>query len=76
MTSTSAHLAALGLAIGSVIALMLNRVLSSLLAGIQGMEIGSIAAACLVLIFVAFAACYVPSLRAARLDPLAALRHD
>jgi ABC-type antimicrobial peptide transport system permease subunit len=70
------RLAALGLAMGSVVALILNRVLISFLAGVQGIEIASMAVACLILICIAFAACYVPSRRAARLDPLAALRHD
>jgi putative ABC transport system permease protein len=70
------RLAALGLAMGSVVAVTLNRVLISFLAGVQGIEITSIAVPCVVLICIAFAACYVPSRRAARLDPLAALRHD
>jgi ABC-type antimicrobial peptide transport system permease subunit len=70
------RLAALGLAMGSVVAVTLNRVLISFLAGVHGIEITSIAVPCAVLICIAFAACYVPSRRAARLDPLAALRHD
>ncbi len=65
-----------GLALGSVVAIALNRVLNTLLLGVQHVEFTTIAAASVVLLCIAAAACYVPSRRAARMDPLAALRHD
>ncbi len=65
-----------GLALGSIVALALNRVLNTLLLGVQHVEFTMIAAAWLVLFCIAAVACYLPSRRAARMDPLAALRHD
>lgn len=70
------RLAATGLALGSIIALFLNRVLKAFLVGVQQIEFPMIAVAGLILLCIAFAACYLPSRRAARMDPLAALRHD
>jgi putative ABC transport system permease protein len=65
-----------GLALGTIVALVLNRVLNTFLLGVQHLEFTMIALACLVLLCIAAAACYLPSRRAARMDPLAALRHD
>lgn len=65
-----------GLALGSIVALVLNRVLNAFLVGVPHVEFAMIAAACFVLLGIASAACYLPSRRAARMDPLAALRHD
>jgi putative ABC transport system permease protein len=70
------RLAALGLVLGTAIALALNRALAAFLAGVQQIEIATLAIASLVLLSMAFAACYLASRRAARLDPLAALRQD
>lgn len=69
-------LTAYGLVLGFIIALMLNRVLNAFLLGVQHVEFTMIALACLILLGIAAAACYLPSRRAARMDPLAALRHD
>ena len=70
------RLAALGLTLGSLVSLAINRVLTAFLADVQHIELPTLAMAGLVLLFMAFAACYLPSRRAARLDPLAALRQD
>jgi putative ABC transport system permease protein len=70
------RLAGVGIAIGSIIALLLNRVLQVFLSGVQQIEFPMIIVACLMLLCITFAACYLPSRRAARTDPLAALRHD
>jgi putative ABC transport system permease protein len=70
------RLAILGLIFGSAIALVINRLLKVFLVGVQQMELTTIAVSSLVLLCVAFAACYLPSRRAARMDPLTALRHD
>jgi len=70
------RLAALGLALGTLIALGMNRVLAAFLADVQHIELPTLAIAGLLLLVMAFTACYLPSRRAARLDPLAALRQD
>jgi predicted permease len=70
------RLAGLGLTLGVVVALALNRVLTAFLADVQHIEVPTIGIAGLVLLGMASAACFVPSRRAAHLDPLAALRHD
>jgi putative ABC transport system permease protein len=69
-------LASVGLALGVAMALILNRVLIAFLAGIRQLELTTIVWACLALVCISFAACYVPSRRAAKLDPLVALRQD
>ncbi|MGH9488754.1 MAG: ADOP family duplicated permease [Terriglobales bacterium] len=65
-----------GLAAGLVAALALMRVLSSLLYGVQPNDPGDFAAASLILSAVALLACYLPARRAARADPLPALRDE
>ncbi len=74
--SRGLRLAGLGLLIGAVVALVMNRVLAAFLADVQRIEIRTVAIAGVVLLVMAFAACYWPSRRAAGLDPLAALRQD
>jgi putative ABC transport system permease protein len=69
-------LTALGLAIGLPIAFLLAQALSSLLYGVQAADPASFMGLPLVLFAVAGIACYLPARRAARLDPLQALRHD
>lgn len=73
------RLAISGIAIGVVAASMATRLLSSvsaLLYGVGPTDPMTFSAVSLVLIGVALLACYVPARRAARLDPLVALRHE
>ncbi|MBA3916625.1 MAG: FtsX-like permease family protein [Acidobacteriales bacterium] len=70
------RLAGLGLAVGSAIAVVMNRLLVSFLSGVRQVEVPTLGVACLVLLIMASAACYFPSRRASHLDPLAALRQD
>jgi putative ABC transport system permease protein len=66
----------IGLGIGTVAAVALNRVLVGLLAEITPLEPAVVAGAASVLLASIVLACYVPAWRAARLDPLVALRSE
>ena len=65
-----------GLFIGLLITIALNRVLTSFLSEVHALEAGPLLFSVVVLLVVAFAACYLPARRSATLDPLAALRFD
>jgi putative ABC transport system permease protein len=69
-------LLAAGLAAGLVFSLALMWVLSSLLFAVRPYDPVSLAAAAASLALVALLACSIPAWRAARVDPLVALRHE
>jgi putative ABC transport system permease protein len=69
-------LAGTGLTIGIFGGLMLRRVMATLLFETQATDPVALAAAAALLLLAALGACGAPSLRAARLDPLAALRQE
>ena len=67
-------LTTVGIAIGVVLALLLSRVLSSFLFNVSPLDPVLYAGIVILLTFVSLAACYGPSQRALRVDPLLALR--
>lgn len=70
------RLAAIGAAAGIVCALLLARLLSSLLFGISAHDPLTFAAVAVLLGAVAALACWIPAYRAMRVDPMVALRHE
>src|SRR5579859_3896262 len=66
----------IGIAAGIAGALALTRAVESFLFGVAPTDPFTFAAVTLLLIFAALLACYIPARRAARVDPLIALRHE
>ena len=76
MLMMGARLVLLGLAIGGVLSVASSRLLRSQLFGIEPADPIAYSAVVLVLGLVAFAACYIPARRAARVDRMLALREE
>jgi len=74
--SESFKLAVFGLVIGIIVALALNRLISSLLFRVSSTDALTFAGITFTLGVVALAAAYVPARRAARVDPMIALRQE
>ena len=71
-----ATLVSVGLVLGLVFALVSGRFLSSVLYGVSGADPATLSIVSLVLALAAFLACLLPAQRAARVDPMVALRND
>ena len=70
------QLAAIGLAIGLVGACIVGRTMRSTLYGVGSVDVSAFAAVAMVLLASAMAACYIPARRAAKVDPMVALRYE
>ncbi len=72
----SAWLAVTGIVVGVSAALLLTRLVKSMLYGIQSYDPTTMTAGILVLLVVALAASWIPARRAAGVQPMEALRHE
>jgi len=70
------RLSFIGVAIGTIGALALSRVIASQLYQVTSTDVRTYIAVSVVLTFVALAACYIPARRATRVDPVVALRYE
>ncbi len=70
------RLALTGVMVGLASAFVVSRVLASLLFGISGADSLVYVGVSLLMVLVALAACYLPARRAARVDPMIALRNE
>ena len=76
ITSQGMRLALIGAVIGLALALVLAKVVSSLLIGVSGYDVTTFVVVSALLAVVAFIASLLPARRATKVDPLVALRYE
>ena len=69
-------LSLIGMGIGLILAFLLQRGMRSVLYGVGSTDIPTLAMVSAMLLLVAFIASYIPALRATRVNPVIALRHE
>jgi putative ABC transport system permease protein len=69
-------LASLGLGLGLIGAYLVGRAMHSILFGVAAIDFSTFDAVGLVLLLAALLACLLPAMRATRIDPAVALRHE
>ena len=69
-------LAGLGIVIGLVASMLVNRALAGFLFGIQAVDFLTLAVSALILLGAALVANAVPAWRASQVDPMVALRYE
>jgi len=65
-----------GLLVGTLLAIIMTRVIRSAVQGISTIDLASITATAVLLATTSLLAGYIPARRAAKIDPMAALRHE
>ncbi len=70
------HVTLVGVGIGLAVSFALTRLMQSLLFGVSPTDPATFAAVAALLLAVAMAACWIPARRAARVDPMIALRYE
>jgi ABC-type antimicrobial peptide transport system permease subunit len=72
----ASSLAIVGVVAGVAVGLAMSRLIASMLYGLKSYDPLTFTGASLLLLFVGFSASWIPARRAARIDPLKALRHE
>ena len=76
MVGRAFAMALIGVLVGAIAALALSRFLAGMLYGVKGSDPVTIVSVSLLLLSVVALACYIPARRAAKVDPLVALRYE
>jgi ABC-type antimicrobial peptide transport system permease subunit len=74
--SQCVRITSLGIAIGIALALVVLKAMTGFLYGIESTDPATFASLSVLLLAVAMLACYVPARRAARVDPIVAMRAE